>query len=165
MSASYGIQMGLAKSILLNMSLYIFHFITHAHRPVKTAREVIDYVTYGMRHRAADSTKVHAHSSRSHLIVQLNLLQSNLTSQKQQQQQQQHKQQQHHQQSISGGDDNRSNVVSGRSKQQQQQNSSIPVRSRYYTYYFIFIISIYIFYGGNDNVCGIHIFVCYPNFF
>eukprot|EP00111_Clytia_hemisphaerica_P024190 TCONS_00071287-protein len=85
-------------------------------QPVSSAREVIDYVTYGMRHRHEDSTKVHAHSSRSHLIVQLNLFQTNMAS------------------SATTPLDERSDETSpalspsvGRSK---QIGTSIPVRSR-----------------------------------
>ena len=101
----------------------ILLFAVLFYRPVKTAREVIDYVTFGMRHRHADSTKVHAHSSRSHLIVQLNLLQSNLSVSPLQQ-------------AATGSDDrttassSSSSVVGSVVKSKQQQTSSIPVRSR-----------------------------------
>ena len=40
-------------------------------RPVDHAGEVIDLVQYGMLHRHEDATLVHAHSSRSHLVVTL----------------------------------------------------------------------------------------------
>lgn len=40
---------------------------------VSSAQEVMKYVRYGMRERHEDATKIHAHSSRSHLIVQLTL--------------------------------------------------------------------------------------------
>ena len=40
---------------------------------VTSVQEVMKYVGYGMRERHEDATKVHAHSSRSHLIVQLTL--------------------------------------------------------------------------------------------
>ncbi|CAB3977488.1 kinesin KIF25 [Paramuricea clavata] len=42
-------------------------------RSVSSVQEVMKYVGYGMRERHEDATKVHAHSSRSHLIVQLTL--------------------------------------------------------------------------------------------
>ncbi|XP_046847281.1 kinesin-like protein KIF25 [Xenia sp. Carnegie-2017] len=42
-------------------------------RSVSSAQEVMKYVRYGMRERHEDATKIHAHSSRSHLIVQLTL--------------------------------------------------------------------------------------------
>lgn len=38
------------------------------------------YVRFGMRERHEDATKVHAHSSRSHLIVQLTLYTSSNSS-------------------------------------------------------------------------------------
>jgi len=42
-------------------------------KPVTSYQEVMTYVHFGLRRRHEDATKVHAHSSRSHLIVQLNL--------------------------------------------------------------------------------------------
>ena len=40
-------------------------------RPIATAEELMKYVVFGLLHRHEDSTKIHAHSSRSHLIVQV----------------------------------------------------------------------------------------------
>lgn len=76
-------------------------------KTVTTAREVIEYVKYGMRHRHEDSTKVHSHSSRSHLIVQLNIYQTN------------------HSNST-----NNNLVADPGSSKKPVQSSSIPVRSR-----------------------------------
>jgi len=45
-------------------------------KSINTAEEVMEYVRYGLLHRHEDSTNVHAHSSRSHLIVQLNIYQT-----------------------------------------------------------------------------------------
>ncbi|XP_071955799.1 kinesin-like protein KIF25 isoform X2 [Antedon mediterranea] len=42
-------------------------------RMVQNASEVVDLVHYGMLHRHEDATLVHAHSSRSHLIVTLTI--------------------------------------------------------------------------------------------
>ena len=42
-------------------------------RPVNTVQEVMAVVYYGMKRRHEDATMVHAHSSRSHLIVQLTI--------------------------------------------------------------------------------------------
>ncbi|XP_028414826.1 kinesin-like protein KIF25 [Dendronephthya gigantea] len=42
-------------------------------RSVRSVEDVMKYVGHGMRERHEDATKVHAHSSRSHLIVQLTL--------------------------------------------------------------------------------------------
>ncbi|CAH3032783.1 unnamed protein product [Porites lobata] len=42
-------------------------------RPVNTVQEVMTVVYYGMKRRHEDATMVHAHSSRSHLIVQLTI--------------------------------------------------------------------------------------------
>eukprot|EP00794_Sanderia_malayensis_P000444 gene444-1085_t len=42
-------------------------------KTVTSVQEVMTFVHYGLRRRHEDATKVHAHSSRSHLIVQLNL--------------------------------------------------------------------------------------------
>lgn len=42
-------------------------------RPVRTVQEVMAVVYYGMQRRHEDATMVHAHSSRSHLIVQLTI--------------------------------------------------------------------------------------------
>lgn len=57
-----------------NLVIIFFHC-----RKVTSAKEVMDYVTYGMTHRHEDKTKIHSHSSRSHLIVQLNIYQTNAT--------------------------------------------------------------------------------------
>ena len=38
----------------------------------------MEYVNFGLLHRHEDSTKIHSHSSRSHLIVQLNIYQMNI---------------------------------------------------------------------------------------
>ncbi|XP_038059774.1 kinesin-like protein KIF25 isoform X2 [Patiria miniata] len=40
-------------------------------RQVENASEIVELVQYGMKHRHEDATLVHAHSSRSHLIVTL----------------------------------------------------------------------------------------------
>ncbi|XP_071506811.1 kinesin-like protein KIF25 [Diadema antillarum] len=40
-------------------------------RPVTTAVEIVDLVRHGLTHRHEDATQVHAHSSRSHLVVTL----------------------------------------------------------------------------------------------
>ena len=41
------------------------------HRQVESAADIVELVQYGMRHRHEDATLIHAHSSRSHLIVTL----------------------------------------------------------------------------------------------
>ena len=41
--------------------------------PVNTVQEVMAVVYYGMKRRHEDATMVHAHSSRSHLIVQFTI--------------------------------------------------------------------------------------------
>ncbi|XP_022100787.1 kinesin-like protein KIF25 [Acanthaster planci] len=40
-------------------------------RQVENAAEIVELVQYGMRHRHEDATLIHAHSSRSHLVVTL----------------------------------------------------------------------------------------------
>eukprot|EP00795_Rhopilema_esculentum_P017163 gene17163-8705_t len=50
-------------------------------KTVTSFQEVMTYVHYGLRRRHEDATKVHAHSSRSHLIVQLNLYHTKQSSQ------------------------------------------------------------------------------------
>ncbi len=52
---------------------YLVHLNVLNFRPVSSVQEVMTFVHYGLRRRHEDATKVHAHSSRSHLIVQLNL--------------------------------------------------------------------------------------------
>lgn len=42
-------------------------------RPVTSSQEVVSLVYQGMQHRAADSTLIHEHSSRSHLIVTISI--------------------------------------------------------------------------------------------
>ena len=88
---------------------------------MSTAREVIDYVRYGMRHRHEDSTKVHSHSSRSHLIVQLNIYQTNHS-----------------------GVSKQHTVADAGSNKKQQQSSSIPVRSRFVNFLIEFQLVVFL---------------------
>ena len=53
----------------VNLTLNLFF------RRIHTEAELTDFVRFGLLHRHEDRTQVHEHSSRSHLIVQLNIYQ------------------------------------------------------------------------------------------
>ena len=55
-------------AVVYPLWLYLLH-----HRPVTSSQEVVSLVYQGMQHRAADSTLIHEHSSRSHLIVTISI--------------------------------------------------------------------------------------------
>ena len=55
--------------------MYTLSYFTYSFhpRPVTSSQEVVSLVYQGMQHRAADSTLIHEHSSRSHLIVTISV--------------------------------------------------------------------------------------------
>ena len=80
MSCPYSNSRGVIfHSLSTNARSHYKYFSTF--RTVTSFQEVMTYVHYGLRRRHEDATKVHAHSSRSHLIVQLNLYHTKQSSQ------------------------------------------------------------------------------------
>lgn len=65
---SYNCIIQWSIAVVYPLWLYLLH-----PRPVTSSQEVVSLVYRGMQHRAADSTLIHEHSSRSHLIVTISI--------------------------------------------------------------------------------------------